>query len=217
MSLVENYQKIKQSLPPEVALVAVSKTKPIEDIQALYEAGVRDFGENKIQEMCEKHQALPKDIRWHMIGALQSNKVKYMAEFVHLIHGVHKKSLLQEINKRAAQAGRIQSVLLEVKIAEEESKHGMTRHDAQEILSAQAQYPYVKIVGLMGMASLTDDMAQVAQEFSALHQIFVNLQEKFPQLHTLSMGMSDDYLIAVAQGSTMVRVGSKIFGERNYH
>ncbi|MGV4530146.1 YggS family pyridoxal phosphate-dependent enzyme [Ornithobacterium rhinotracheale] len=217
MSLVENYQKIKNSLPAEVVLVAVSKTKPVEDIQALYDAGVRDFGENKIQEMCEKYESLPKDIRWHMIGALQSNKVKYMAEFVHLIHGVHKKSLLKEIDKRAAQAGRVQEVLLEVKIAEEDSKHGMTRQSAREILETQADFPNVKIAGLMGMATFTDDESQVTEEFKELHQIFVDLQKDFPQLQTLSMGMSGDYLIAVEQGSSMVRVGSKIFGERNYH
>ncbi|MRJ10153.1 YggS family pyridoxal phosphate-dependent enzyme [Ornithobacterium rhinotracheale] len=217
MSLVENYQKIKNSLPEEVVLVAVSKTKPVEDIQALYDAGVRDFGENKIQEMCEKYESLPKDIRWHMIGALQSNKVKYMAEFVHLIHGVHKKSLLKEIDKRSAQAGRVQEVLLEVKIAEEDSKHGMTRQSAREILETQADFPNVKIAGLMGMATFTDDESQVTEEFKELHQIFVDLQKDFPQLQVLSMGMSVDYLIAVEQGSTMVRVGSKIFGERNYH
>ncbi|MBV7441886.1 YggS family pyridoxal phosphate-dependent enzyme [Weeksellaceae bacterium TAE3-ERU29] len=219
MSIVDNYNKIKNTIPENITLVAVSKTKPIEDIQELYDAGVRDFGENKIQEMCEKHEALPKDIRWHMIGHVQSNKVKYMAEFVHLVHGVHKLSLLKEINKRAEQENRVQNVLLQVKIAEEDSKYGMQLHEAREILESEKYETYknVKVVGLMGMATFTDDTEQIREEFKALNQLFLNLKKDYPQLKTLSMGMSGDYEIAIKEGSTLVRVGSKIFGERNYH
>lgn len=219
MNIVENYNKIKNTIPENVTLVAVSKTKPIEDIQKLYDAGVRDFGENKIQEMCEKYEALPKDIRWHMIGHVQSNKVKYMAEFVHLIHGVHKLSLLKEINKRVKKENRVQNVLLQVKIAEEDSKYGMQLSEAREILESEKYETYknVKVVGLMGMATFTDDTEQIKEEFKALNQLFLDLKKDYPQLKTLSMGMSGDYQIAIEEGSTLVRVGSKIFGERNYH
>ena len=219
MNIVENYNKIKNTIPENVTLVAVSKTKPIEDIQKLYDAGVRDFGENKIQEMCEKYEALPKDIRWHMIGHVQSNKVKYMAEFVHLVHGVHKLSLLKEINKRAKKENRVQNVLLQVKIAEEDSKYGMQLSEAREILESEKYETYknVKVVGLMGMATFTDDTEQIKEEFKALNQLFLDLKKDYPQLKTLSMGMSGDYQIAIEEGSTLVRVGSKIFGERNYH
>ena len=219
MNIVKNYHKIKNTIPENVTLVAVSKTKPIEDIQKLYDAGVRDFGENKIQEMCEKYEALPKDIRWHMIGHVQSNKVKYMAEFVHLVHGVHKLSLLKEINKRAKKENRVQNVLLQVKIAEEDSKYGMQLSEAREILESEKYETYknVKVVGLMGMATFTDDTEQIKEEFKALNQLFLDLKKDYPQLKTLSMGMSGDYQIAIEEGSTLVRVGSKIFGERNYH
>lgn len=216
MGVQENYNNLKKNIPQEITLVAVSKTKPIEDIQALYEIGVRDFGENKIQEMCDKYAKLPKDIRWHMIGHVQSNKVKYMADFVHLIHGVHSPKLLKEISKKAIKAERVQEVLLQVKIAEEESKQGMSYEEAHVLLREQNKYPGARIIGLMGMATFTQDSAQVRGEFSQLHKMYQDLQKDFPQLKTLSMGMSGDYTIAMEEGSTMLRVGSKIFGERNY-
>lgn len=219
MSIQERYRKIKESLPENVTLIAVSKTKPIEDIQALYDIGVRDFGENKIQEMCDKYEQLPKDIRWHMIGHVQSNKIKYMAEFVHLIHGIDKAKRLKEVNKRAKEADRVQEVLLQVKIADEDSKYGMELEEAREVLRLEIdkKYPHVKIVGLMGMATFTDDQDQVRKEFQDLHQLYQTLQKEYPQLQHLSMGMSGDYEIAIEEGSNMVRVGSAIFGARNYH
>lgn len=216
MSLAENYKKIHDKLPKEVTLIAVSKTKPVAAIQELYNAGVRDFGENKIQEMCEKYEALPKDIRWHMIGHVQSNKVKYMAHFVTLIHGVDKSSLLKEINKRAKTENKIQQILLQVKIAKEDSKQGMDLATAKEILNSKQQYKNIQIVGLMGMATLTEDTEQIRTEFASLNHAFLALQKEHPELKILSMGMSGDYHIAIQEGSTMVRIGSKIFGKRNY-
>lgn len=216
MSIQENYKKIKNSLPENVVLVAVSKTKPIEDIKALYDIGVRDFGENKVQELMRKSESLPSDIRWHMIGYLQSNKVKYIADFIHLIHSVDRKSLIKEINKKGKEIGRVIDVLIQVKIADEDSKHGMTYQEVDSWLENMKDYPYVNPVGMMGMATFTDDENKIKIEFSRLGEFFEKQKQKYPQLKTLSMGMSGDYLLALAEKSNMVRVGSKIFGDRNY-
>lgn len=216
MGLKENYEKIKQQLAENVKLVAVSKTKPIAAIKVLYDLGQRDFGENHVQEMVEKWEKLPKDIRWHMIGHVQSNKIKYMAEFVHLIHGIDKAKRLKEVQKQAANHGRVQDVLLQIHIADETTKFGMDKSEAREILSNSADYPNVRITGLMGMATFTDHMEQVRGEFSGLNALFEELKAEFDQIKILSMGMSSDFDIAVEEGSTLVRVGSAIFGERNY-
>ena len=220
MFIKQNLHKIKQILPENVTLVAVTKTKSNADIMEAYDAGHRDFGENKIQEMARKHDELPKDIRWHMIGHVQRNKVKYMAEFVHLIHGVDSLKLLKEINKQAKRHNRIINCLLQARIAQEDTKFGMP-FDEIITLIENVELPdlqNIKIAGLMGMASFTDDEKQVKEEFKSLTDFFNNLiksQNKI-QFETLSMGMSADYQIAVEEGSTMVRVGSAIFGPRNY-
>ena len=216
MSIEKKYQKIKDSLPKDVTLVAVSKTKPIEDIEKLYAIGVRDFGENKVQELAEKAKQLPKDIRWHMIGHLQSNKVKYIADFVHLIHSVDRQSLIKEINKRGEQEKRIIEVLIQVKIADEDSKFGMNFQKAEDWLLKLGNYPFVRPVGMMGMATNTDDDEKIQNEFAELRLFFEAQQKKYPQLKILSMGMSSDYEIALQEKANMLRVGSKIFGERNY-
>ncbi|MGI9527930.1 MAG: YggS family pyridoxal phosphate-dependent enzyme [Weeksellaceae bacterium] len=218
MSIVDNYNNIKKNLPENVTLIAVSKTKPIEDIRALYDAGHRDFGENKVQEMVDKAAQLPDDIRWHMIGHVQTNKIKYMADFVHLIHGIDKSKRLKEVNKRAKQAGRIQDVLLQIYIADEDTKYGMDIEEAQDILNSEElkAYENVKVVGLMGMATFTEDQEQIRAEFKKLKTIFDQLQKNHPELVHLSMGMSGDYEIAIEEGSSMVRIGSAIFGNRNY-
>ncbi|MCG1036301.1 YggS family pyridoxal phosphate-dependent enzyme [Polaribacter sargassicola] len=218
-TIKENLLNIKQSLPEEVTLVAVSKTKPIADLQEAYNAGQRIFGENKIQEMVEKYEALPKDIKWHMIGHLQSNKVKYMAHFVDLIHGVDKFSTLKEINKQAKKHNRIINCLLQAKIAKEETKFGLSFKDIETILSSEEikELENIKIVGFMGMATFTDNQKQLAEEFLSLKTFFDNQQQTTNSFNTLSMGMSGDYLLAVKNGSTMVRVGSSIFGNRNYN
>ena len=221
-SIKENLFKIQQSLPKEVTLVAVSKTKPIEDIQEAYNAGQRIFGENKIQEMVDKYEALPKDIKWHMIGHLQSNKVKYMAHFVDLIHGVDKFSTLKEINKQAKKHNRIINCLLQVKIAEEDTKFGLDLMQVSELYQSidLSELKNIKIVGLMGMATFTDNQLQIKKEFSLLKSFFDNTKndkrENF-ELKILSMGMSGDYKLAIENGSTMIRVGSSIFGHRNYN
>lgn len=216
MSIQANYQKIKSQIPENVTLVAVSKTKSVEEIMQVYNCGQRDFGENKVQEMCDKAEQLPKDIRWHMIGHVQSNKIKYMADFVYLIHGIDKKKSLKEVQKQAENSNRIQEVLLQVKIAEEDSKFGMTKEEVKEILEIQNQFNNVKIVGLMGMATFTDDESQLKKEFEYLNSIFKQLKIQNPEFKILSMGMSDDFPIAIEEGSNMVRVGSAIFGTRNY-
>ena len=218
MFIKQNYKELKSNMPPGVELVAVSKTKPIADIQEAYDFGHRVFGENKVQEMVQKYEALPKDIEWHMIGHVQSNKIKYMAHFVSLIHGVDKLSTLKEINKQAKKHNRMISCLLQAKIAEEESKFGMSFDDIRHILDSDiiSQLSNVRIVGLMGMASFTDDQQQLQNEFASLHQLFKDLNEQGHELKVLSMGMSGDYKVALANGSNMVRVGSAIFGERNY-
>ncbi|MEY2922499.1 MAG: hypothetical protein RL108_1125 [Bacteroidota bacterium] len=221
MSIQNNLQSIQASLPEKVTLVAVSKTKPVSDLMEAYEAGQRIFGENKIQEMTEKWEAMPKDIQWHMIGHVQSNKVKYMAPYVHLIHGVDSLKLLQEINKQAQKNNRIIDCLLQVYIAEEESKFGLDEKEVNEILeyvkNDKNEMNHVRIVGLMGMATFTNNPAQVEKEFSRLKSIFdsySDLNTNNCQLNTLSMGMSGDYALAIKCGSTMVRIGSSIFGGR---
>ncbi len=219
MDISENIKKYKEKLPASVKLIAISKTKPNEDLLKAYRAGQRIFGENKIQEMTDKHEELPKDIEWHMVGHVQRNKVKYMAPFVSLIHAVDSLKLLKEINKRAKQNERIIKCLLQIKIAEEDSKFGISSEEAKDILASEAyaKMDHVKIIGLMGMATFTDDEAQVKSEFQYLKKVFDEFRKDHPDLEELSMGMSGDYKIAVDCGSTMVRIGSSIFGPRNYN
>ncbi len=210
----ENYNEIIKELKGKATLVAVSKTKPVEDIQALYDLGQRDFGENYVQELVDKEAVLPKVIRWHFIGHLQSNKVKYIAPFVHLVHGVDSISLLKEINKQAAKNNRMIDCLLQVHIATEETKFGFNR---EELANVQiAEYANVQIKGLMGMASFSNDMELVRNEFKKLKELYGQLSTINIQHSTLSMGMSGDYKIALEEGSNMVRIGSLLFGERNY-
>jgi len=215
-----NLQKIKSELPETetVTLIAVSKTKPVEQIIEAYQAGQRDFSENKVQEMAAKYPQLPSDIRWHQIGHLQTNKVKYIAPFVHLIHSVDSLKLLKEINKRAIQNQRVIQVLLQIHIAREDSKFGLSFEQAEELLNSDAvkQLSNVKIVGLMGMATHTDNQEIIESEFRSLKQFYDTLSRKFPGFRYLSMGMSGDYRLAIKNGSNMVRVGSAIFGARNY-
>lgn len=222
MSIADNLNSIKVSLPKNVTLVAVSKTKPISAIQEAYDSGHRIFGENKVQELADKYSELPKDIQWHMIGHLQRNKVKYMAHFVHLIHGVDSLKLLKEINKQALKHNRIINCLFQLKIANEESKFGMNANDLEVILgnSAFENLRNINIVGLMGMATFTNNAEQLKTEFNYLKNIFDQYQNHSTHnfnLETISMGMSGDYDIAIECGSTMIRVGSKIFGVRNYN
>ncbi|HZJ35702.1 MAG TPA: YggS family pyridoxal phosphate-dependent enzyme [Gillisia sp.] len=216
MNISENIQKYKEELGREVSLVAISKTKPISDILEAYKAGQRIFGENKIQEMTTKWEALPKDIKWHIVGNVQRNKVKYMAPYVDLVHTVDSLKLLKEINKEAKKNERSISCLLQIKIAEEESKSGISGEEAKQILNSEefSKMQHVKVVGLMGMATFTEDMEQVRKEFQALNSVFKEFKKDYPQLKTLSMGMSGDYKIAVDSGSNMVRIGSAIFGGR---
>ena len=219
MSIAQNLHAIRASLPQEVSLVAVSKTKPIADLQEAYAAGQRLFGENKIQEMTEKWEHLPKDISWHMIGHVQSNKVKYMAPYVSLIHGVDRLSLLDEINKQAAKNNRMINCLLQVHIAQEETKFGFDEQELLAAFEANAFAPYsnINIAGLMGMASFTSDTNQIKAEFNQLKSLFDSLKNKPTaqvNLQILSMGMSGDYALAIACGSNMVRIGSSIFGNR---
>ena len=220
MSLKEvptNYQKIKTSLPPEVQLVAVSKTHPVEKILEVYNLGQRVFGENKVQELREKQPLLPQDIQWHLIGHLQTNKVKYIADFVDTIQSVDSARLLEEIDRQAAKHNRKIKVLLQVKIAEEESKFGLEIHEAKELFTdwLNGNYQNVEVEGLMGMATFTDNKAQVMKEFTFLKQIFDKMSLQKP-LKILSMGMSDDYLLAIDCGANSVRIGSAIFGNRQY-
>ena len=219
MSIKENLLKIKSSLPKHVTLVAVSKTKPIDDLMVAYDAGQRIFGENKIQEMTEKWEQMPKDILWHMIGHIQTNKVKFMAPYVSLIHGVDSLKLLEEINKQAIKNNRIIDCLLQIHIAEEETKFGLDEQELNDLLTSESfkNLNNIKIVGLMGMATFTENQIQIKKEFEHLKSIFDTLQNlkiKNFQLNTLSMGMSGDYQLAIACGSTMVRIGSSIFGGR---
>ncbi len=220
MSITQNLNSVRNSIPEGVTLVAVSKTKPNEAIEEAYAAGQRVFGENKVQELVTKHETLPKDIEWHMIGHLQSNKVKYIAPFVHLIHGVDSLKLLKEINKQGTKVNRVIDVLLQMHIAQEETKFGLNKEELYEILDKLNDFPNVAVKGLMGMATFTEDVSKIKQEFNHLKSTFEeskihsNLSKDFK---TISMGMSGDYKEAIECGSTMVRVGSSIFGVRNYN
>jgi PLP dependent protein len=221
MDIKANLEVVKKSfVNPECKLIAVSKTKPLEDLREAYKAGIRDFGENKVQEIQAKQPEMPADTRWHMIGHLQSNKVKYIAPFVHLIHGVDSFKLLQEINKQGKKIDRQLSVLIQMHIAEEESKFGFDQAELEEMLASKefSELTHVKIQGLMGMATFTDDQNQIRKEFRGLKTLFEELKSQklpaFVGLTELSMGMSGDYQIAQEEGSTMVRIGSAIFGSR---
>jgi len=223
MSIAENLANLKRELPETARLVAISKTKPNEDIMEAYEAGQRVFGENRVQELTEKYEDLPKDIIWHMVGHLQSNKVKYIAPFVHLIHGVDKPKLIKEIDKQGRKNNRVVDVLLQFHIAEEETKFGFNYEEAEQMINDSnfREYEYVRICGVMGMATFTDDESQIRKEFKELAQIFQNLKKKYfedaPYFKEISMGMTNDYKIALEEGATLVRIGSLIFGKRNYH
>ncbi len=222
MTISENLIKFNKKLPDDVTLVAVSKTKPVSDLMEAYNSGQRVFGENKIQEMEAKWQEMPKDVQWHMIGHIQRNKVKYMAPFVSLIHAVDSLKLLNEINKEAEKNNRTINCLLQIKIAEEDSKFGMDEADAASLLASEEfkKLQNIKIVGLMGMATFTEDEKQISEEFQKLKKIYdqfrIQSRDFGTEFTILSMGMSGDYKIAIENGSNMVRVGSAIFGDRNY-
>ena len=218
--IAQNLQNVRASLPQNVTLVAVSKTKPVEAILEAYHAQQRVFGENKAQEMKEKYDALPKDIEWHFIGHLQSNKIKYIIPFVALIHSVDSLDLLEEINAKAQKINRVVPILLQVHIAQEEHKFGFKLNEIFEIIPDLQKYPNIQIKGLMGMGTFTEDQAQLGKEFKSLQDLFdkikVSYNKILPKFDTLSMGMSNDYELAIQNGSNMVRIGSTIFGERNY-
>ncbi|NOY95430.1 MAG: YggS family pyridoxal phosphate-dependent enzyme [Chlorobi bacterium] len=222
MNIRENIRKIKEGLPSNVTLVAVSKTKPVEDILEAYDSGHHIFGENKVQDLVQKYEALPKDIEWHMIGHLQTNKVKYIAPFIHLIHAVDSLKLLKVINKEALKNGRVVPCLLQFHIALEETKYGLSLNEAEELLSSKdyKELTNVEIQGVMGMATFTDDKEKIRKEFRYLKGIFDELKSKYfgneASFKEISMGMSDDYLLAIEEGSTLIRIGSSIFGPRNY-
>jgi pyridoxal phosphate enzyme (YggS family) len=217
MSIQENYNKIKNQLPSDVELVAVSKTHPVSAIQEVYDLGQKVFGENKVQELVEKYPQLPKDIQWHLIGHLQTNKVKYIAEFIDTIQSVDSEKLLNEINKEAGKHSRKINILLQVKIAEEDTKFGLEIEEAKNLFEkfVNGEFPNVEITGLMGMATFTEDENQVRKEFEKLKSLFDHLNT-IRTLQTLSMGMSDDFPIAIECGANSVRVGSAIFGRRDY-
>lgn len=223
MSIQNNLLEVKQQITDRALLVAVSKTKPNEDVMEAYEAGQRVFGENKVQELTAKYESLPKDIEWHMIGHLQSNKVKYIAPFVALIHGVDTEKLLRTIDKEGKKNERIIPCLLQVHIAEEETKFGFSEEELMSLLSREMleELNHVEIQGVMGMATFTEDEDQIRKEFRSLKQLFERLKASVfsgsQSFQEISMGMSGDFLIAIEEGSTMVRVGSSIFGVRNYH
>ena len=222
MSIQSNLKEVLATLPSHVRLVAVSKYHPVEALQEAYEAGQRIFGESKVQEMTQKYELLPKDIEWHFIGHLQTNKIKYMAPFVSMIHGVDSFKLLCEINKQAAKAGRIIPCLLQIHIAREETKFGFSPDECRDMLRQEGwkDLQHIRICGVMGMATNTDNKADIDQEFQTLAALFQEIKEihftQDPYFTEVSMGMSDDYPIAVKNGSTLVRVGSRIFGERIY-
>jgi pyridoxal phosphate enzyme (YggS family) len=218
MSIQQNIQAIKATLPANVTLIAVSKTKPVELIKEAYEEGQRDFGENYIQELEDKHKRLPGDIRWHAIGHLQSNKVKYIAPFVHLIHAVDSLKLLEEINKQALKNNRVIDCLLQIYIAQEDTKFGFSFEECESLFEREEfkNLKHIRIVGFMGMATNTDNKAQIRNEFKTLKNFFAQYSNLNTNISVLSMGMSADYKIAVEEGSTMIRIGSSIFGERNY-
>ena len=214
MSVSAALQNFRKEIPQNVTLIAVSKTKPISMIQEAYASGQRDFGENKVQELVEKQEALPNDIRWHMIGHLQRNKVKYIAPFVQLIHGVDSLRLLKEINKQGAKINRCIPVLLQVHISQEDTKFGFDSNELKEAINECKVLEWIKPCGLMGMATFTSDLNQVAREFQGLKGLFDQYQSNFGENPTLSMGMSGDYKVAIDQGSTMIRIGSSLFGSR---
>lgn len=222
MDIIQNLKNIRESVPKDVTLVAVSKTKPAEMVNELCRVGQMDFGENKVQELVDKQQELPKTIRWHMIGHLQTNKVKYIAPFVYMVHGVDSMKLLRVINKEGRKNNRIISCLFQMHIAREESKFGMDQNELEEIIQSDEylEMDHISIRGMMGMATFTDDSEIVRKEFRNLKRIFEETKkeyfEKESDFEILSMGMSDDYLIAIEEGSNMIRVGSSIFGHRNY-
>ncbi len=222
MDIAANIKQIKSEIPPHVKLVAVSKTKPNEDILAAYNSGQKIFGENKVQDMTQKYEELPKDIEWHFIGHLQTNKVKYIVPFVSLIHGIDSLKLLKTVDKEAVKHNRVISCLLQFHIASESTKFGFSLPEVRNMFGSEdfSVLGNVKIVGVMGMATFTEDEEQVRYEFRELHRIFETLKKEYFAdsciFHEISMGMSDDYPIAIEEGSTMIRVGSKIFGERNY-
>ncbi len=208
---------IQATLPAEVTLVAVSKTQPLSVLQKAYDLGIRIFGENKVQELCDKQEALPDDIQWHMIGHLQRNKVKYIAPFVHLIHSVDSSRLLAEINKQGERIERVIDCLLQVHIAEEESKYGLNAEELSQLIKDYqgGAFPWVRIRGLMGMATFTDNEEQVSGEFGRLRSLFDQYAPLLDRFDILSMGMSGDYLLALKQGANMLRLGSSVFGPRN--
>ena len=216
----EKLAEIRKEISEHVTLIAVSKTKPVSDLEEAYKAGQRHFGENKVQEMFEKHELLPKDIQWHLIGHLQTNKVKYIAPFVHLVHSVDSLKLLKEIDKQAKKNNRIIDCLLQFHIAQEETKFGLSLLEAEALISSEEfkELKNINIVGVMGMASFSDNESLIKKEFQALHAIFKSLQDKCfsknQNFKEISMGMSGDYALAIEEGSTMVRVGSSIFGGR---
>ena len=215
MSIASALQEIKSQLPASVELIAVSKTKPVALLQEAYDAGQRHFGENKVQEMAEKYEVLPKDISWHMIGHVQTNKIKYMAAFVHLVHGVDRLKVLQELNKQAKKVDRTIDCTLQVHIAQEETKFGFDANELAEVVAALETFTHVRVRGLMGMATFTDNHDQIRSEFTSLKTAFDALGAS-RGWDILSMGMSGDYQIAVECGATHVRIGSSIFGARNY-
>lgn len=216
MSFSSNLRKVKAGIPSKIQLVAVSKKQPLSSIMALYEEGQRDFGENYIQELTEKYRQLPIDIHWHMIGKLQSNKIKYIAPFVYMIHTIEKGAHLQTIEKEASRYSRTIRCLLQVKIARESSKSGMSIQEVRELVDCfePSSMPHIQLSGLMGMATFTQDQKIIRQEFDLLHDFFIELRKNHPNFNTLSMGMSSDYSLAIASGSNMIRIGSKLFGER---
>jgi len=220
MSIKENLEQIKAELPTHVKLVAVSKTKPVEVLKEAYDAGQRVFGENKAQEMAAKHEALPKDIEWHFIGHMQTNKVKYIAPFVSLIHSVDSEKVLHEINKQAAKNNRVINCLLQFHIAEESTKFGLNMEEASILVKSKENYKNIRFAGVMGMATFTDNKEQIRREFNQLYLFFQTLKKEFfphdELFKEISMGMSGDYKIAIDEGSTMVRIGTSIFGKREY-
>lgn len=222
MNIGENIKKFKNIVQSDCTLIAVSKTKPVEDILEAYKAGIRDFGENKVQELTDKFEQLPKDIHWHMIGHLQRNKVKYIAPFVHLIHSVDSWRLLKEIDKQGEKTGRTINCLLQIHIAREETKFGLSEEELLELLESEefAALGHIQIKGLMGMATNTEDHERVREEFRYLKELFEKIRSNYSlpnvEMKELSMGMSSDYLTALEEGSTMVRIGSALFGSRNY-
>lgn len=223
MSIAENIKSFTDELPQGVKLIAITKTKPKEAILEAYHAGHKMFGENKVQELVAKYEELPGDIEWHMVGHLQSNKIKYIAPFVHLIHGIDRPKLFSIIDKEGRKNNRVINVLMQFHIAMEETKFGFSFQEAKDLLDSESfkGYEYVKVRGVMGMATFTDDMEKVRSEFRELTGIFHSLKEQYfssdPGFSEISMGMSNDYKVALEEGATMVRIGSLIFGKRNYH